>query len=82
MSIDAHFDGEVFIPDSPVDLPVGQKVRVEIQAIETKPPDEKNRGPDFEAILEKLSKFPVNENWPADGAKQLDHYLYGTPKVP
>ena len=28
MSIEAHFNGEVFVPDGPVDMPVGQKVRV------------------------------------------------------
>ena len=82
MSIDAHFDGEVFVPDGPVDLPVGQKVRIELKPVEVKPTPPKTGAPDVEALLEALSKFPINENWPPDGAKQLDHYLYGTPKVP
>jgi len=30
MTISAHFDGQVFVPDDPVTLPVGRKVRVEL----------------------------------------------------
>ena len=75
MTVKARFDGKVFVPEGPVDLPVGQAVRVEIEAetITSGPPD-------FAALLEKLAAFPVNENWPTDGAAQHDHYLYGTPK--
>jgi hypothetical protein len=28
MMIEAHFDGRVFVPDGPIDLPVGHRVRV------------------------------------------------------
>jgi hypothetical protein len=28
MTVSAHFDGRVFVPDRPVDLPVGHRVRV------------------------------------------------------
>ena len=28
MTVSAHFDGRVFVPDGPVDLPVGHRVRV------------------------------------------------------
>ena len=28
MTVNAHFDGQVFVPDGPVDLPVGHRVRV------------------------------------------------------
>jgi hypothetical protein len=28
MTIGAHFDGRVFVPDGPIDLPVGHRVRV------------------------------------------------------
>jgi len=28
MAIGAHFDGRVFVPDGPIDLPVGHRVRV------------------------------------------------------
>ena len=28
MTVNAHFDGRVFVPDGPVDLPVGHRVRV------------------------------------------------------
>jgi hypothetical protein len=31
MTIKAHFDGKVFVPDEPVDLPKDQQVVVEVQ---------------------------------------------------
>ena len=81
MSIEAHFNGEVFVPDGPVNLPLGQRVKVDVPRAENGSSEVKP-GPDFEAILAQLSTFTANEKWPADGAAQLDHYLYGTPKVP
>ena len=30
MTMTAHFDGQAFVPDRPVELPVGRKVRVEL----------------------------------------------------
>jgi len=31
--------------------------------------------------LAKLAdEFPEDPTWPADGASEHDHYLYGTPK--
>ena len=77
MHVTAHFDGRVFVPDGPIDLPVGQKVRIEII-----PTDKGVGAPDAMRLLEAIRQLPVNDNWPSDGVKQLDHYLYGTPKVP
>jgi hypothetical protein len=34
MSIPAHFDGRVFVPDHPTMLPIGRKVRVELEPLE------------------------------------------------
>lgn len=31
LTIKAHFDGKVFVPDEPVDLPTGQPIEVRIQ---------------------------------------------------
>ena len=33
-------------------------------------------------LLQALEKLPENPDWPADGAAQHDHYLYGLPKRP
>ena len=33
MTMTAHFDGQVFVPDRPVELPVGRKVRVELEPL-------------------------------------------------
>jgi hypothetical protein len=32
-TINAHFDGRVFVPDEPVDLPVGTPLRVHVEPI-------------------------------------------------
>jgi hypothetical protein len=30
----AHFDGKVFVPDEPVDVPVGTPLRVRVEAVQ------------------------------------------------
>ena len=74
MTVTAHFNGQVFIPDEPVDLPVGSRVRVVVEPVEApaKP---------LASLLAKLQQLPANPHWPIDGAEQHDHYLYGTPKT-
>jgi hypothetical protein len=32
-TINAHFDGKVFVPDGPVDLPVGAQLRVHVEQV-------------------------------------------------
>ena len=77
MTVTARFDGRVFVPEGPVDLPVGHMVRVVLEpingAIESRP---------LAALAAALEQLPANPDWPADGAAQHDHYLYGTPKQP
>ena len=34
----------------------------------------------FSITPSAVQNLPTNEDWPADGAGQIDHYLYGTPK--
>ena len=41
MTVGAHFDGRVFVPDGPIDLPVGRRVRVIFDPA---------AGPDLEAV--------------------------------
>lgn len=77
MTVTAHFDGRVFVPDGPVDLPVGRRVR-----IVPEPVDGAADSRPLLALLAAVEQLPANPDWPADGAAQIDHYLYGTPKQP
>jgi len=72
MTVTAHFDGRVFVPDCPVDLPIGRRVRLVLE------PELPNAP--LADLLAELDKLPPNPNWPEDGAAQHDHYLHGTPK--
>lgn len=72
--VKARFDGRVFVPETPVDLPVGYTLQIPI-------PREPEVSPKpLAELIEQLESLPENPNWPADGAQQHDHYLYGTPK--
>ena len=67
-SISAHFDGHVLVPDEPLELPIGQPLKVQIQ-IGT---DRENRFADLRALAADLSDAP------SDLAAQHDHYLQGS----
>lgn len=66
----AKFDGDVIVPDEPLDLPRGQRLRVELEPID----GDQSR---FADLLELEADIP---DVPSDLASQHDHYLYGTPK--
>lgn len=66
------FDGAVFRPTEPVDLPADTEYRMTI--------DEANDIPDEERYpLAGLLKFTIDTGL-GDLAEEHDHYLYGTPK--
>jgi hypothetical protein len=69
-SIAAHFDGRFIVPDEPVQLPVGQPLRIHVELVASAPPR-------FAELLRFASDLP---DAPADLSAQHDHYLYGTPK--
>ncbi len=73
MVIRAHYDGKVFIPDEPVDIPTNEPLRLLIVA-----PSDGDRP--LMRLIEAAKAAPATEPWPADGAAELDHYLYDTPK--
>jgi len=75
-TVKARFDGRVFIPEEPVDLPPGSVL--EIPLSNAAPPI-----PSLNPLVElaKLAtEFPEDPEMPTDGAAQHDHYLYGLPK--
>jgi hypothetical protein len=69
-TIKAHFDGKVIVPDEPVQLPVGQPLRVHVEEAEP-------AAPPFADLLGFAADLP---DAPPDLAAQHDHYLYGSPK--
>lgn len=76
MIVKARFDGRVFVPEEPVDLPPGSVVEIPIAPADEGPGDLRP----LARLAEIAEQFPANPDWPEDGAAQHDHYLYGTPK--
>ena len=76
MVIKARYDGRVFIPQQPVDLPVDSELEIVISS--------RSLNTAGESALARLAaiadKYPANPNLPDDLAAQHDHYLYGTAK--
>jgi hypothetical protein len=67
-SITAHFDGQNLVPDEPLELPIGQPLKVQIQfGIESA-----GRFAGLRALAADLPDAP------SDIALRHDHYLHGT----
>jgi hypothetical protein len=77
-TIKARFDGRVFVPDGPVNLPVGLELEIPVNGSAAA----EGSTASLLDLLAKLDELPVNEEWPPDGAEQHDHYLYGVPRRP
>jgi len=69
--VKAHFDGKVFVPDEPVECPKDTPLRLTVQREEDRPLME---------LVRAAGEVPDDPDWPADGAREHDHYLYGAPK--
>lgn len=68
--INAHFDGKAIIPDEPLDIPAGQRLRVSIEL-----------SSEFAPRFAELASFGADlPDAPSDLAAQHDHYLYGCAK--
>ena len=78
MTIRAHFDGKTLVPDEPVNLPINCPMEVEVKVLSPGSPAQRP----LKSLAATLNDLPANPDWPADGAAQHDHYLYGTPKRP
>jgi hypothetical protein len=72
ISIQAHFDGRVIVPEEPIDLPQHEIFMVRIER--------SNEPEDSPSALAWLAKQEVEDNLPADLSRQHDHYLYGAAK--
>lgn len=69
-SVSAHFDGKVIVPEQPLDLPVGQPLRIVVEVVA-------ETAPRFESLLRYAADL---SDAPSDLSAQHDHYLYGCPK--
>ena len=74
MTVNAHFDGKVIVPDEPLDLPLNQALVLQIQSVGGK-----------EVATEESSLSWIADNavdsdaLPVDLSDRHDHYLYGRP---
>lgn len=76
----AQFDGKVFVPTGPVDLPVNEPLELSIVRVADLEPAANGELTGLAKLAEKLKRLPQDPEAPTDLAAQQDHYLYGTPK--
>lgn len=74
MTINAHFDGRVIIPDEPLDLPANQALILQIEPVACTP-----EITDGSALSWLAANAVPSPTQPADLADQHGHYLYGVP---
>jgi hypothetical protein len=77
ISIHAHFDGKVIVPDEPLNLPSGEPLIVRVEPVSGTPPPVEPTGSSLGWLLANASDGAA---LPADLAREHDHYLYGSPK--
>jgi hypothetical protein len=78
ITVKARFDGRVFIPADPVDLPTDCELEISIAPL----PPQPSAPSTLSQLADLARQFPVNPDLPEDLAAQHDHYLYGTPRRP
>ena len=73
--VEAIYENGVLKPEKPLPFKEQQKVTVTVEPA---------RPPIWERIAALAAQVPQEEvdKLPADGAAQIDHYLYGHPKRP
>jgi hypothetical protein len=73
----ARFDGRVFIPEEPVDVPSNELVKLEVIGAGTETRDAPQG---LLALLADAEQYPGNPDAVTDAAAEHDHYLYDTQK--
>jgi hypothetical protein len=92
ITIQAHVDGKVIVPDEPVDVPKGEELVVRVE-IARRPTKRVGAGKSAGGKGKRRPKRPSIHKWarthavaddplPADLGHQHDHYLFGTPRKP
>jgi hypothetical protein len=83
ITLKAHFDGKTLVPDEPVDLPQGQPLLLHVESQASAGPHAVTEEGNGQSAAEWMIENAVDDpSLPTDGARQHDHYLYGTPKRP
>jgi hypothetical protein len=77
-TVKVHFDGRAFVPETPVDLPVGTVLEIAVPLLTNEVPSKSA----LAQLAEIADQFPDDPDSPPDLAEQHDHYLYGTSKHP
>ena len=72
MTVSAHFDGKVIVPDEPLDLLPNEALILQIERVGS------DTAPSEESALDWLAAHAVDsEAVPTDLAERHDFYLYG-----
>jgi hypothetical protein len=84
-AIRAIFDGKVFVPQQPLDIPPGTAASVLLSSAPSNaaPKDQTSSKPPRKPLAELaklLDSLPDNSDLPSDFASEIDHYLYGMPR--
>jgi len=74
MTVNAHFDGKVIIPDEPLDLQPNQALIVKIERV-----GEASESVEESALTWLAANATDSAELANDLADQHDHYLYGHP---
>jgi hypothetical protein len=72
VTVNAHFDGKVIVPDEPLDLPPNQALILQIQ-----PVNGEGEHAEESALAWIAANAVDSEALPEDLADRHDHYLYG-----
>ncbi|MGD9856456.1 MAG: antitoxin family protein [Planctomycetaceae bacterium] len=84
ITVEATYENGQLRLDEPLAVAEGTKVRVTLCTMDLPAPPELDQPSLAERIVARARALPpeVFDAWPADGASQHDHYIYGTPKRP
>jgi hypothetical protein len=75
VAIKGHFDGKVFVPDEPVDVPQNRPLILHVEVA-----GQDAAATAAEDLWATLDRHAGSVDAPSDWSAQHDHYLYGTPK--
>jgi predicted DNA-binding antitoxin AbrB/MazE fold protein len=81
-TIHAIYEGGVFRPTNPVDLPERAEVQLALISAEEQRDQAAGRPSALQRLARVVQQQPGGSDRPRDYAAQVDHYLYGTPKQP
>ncbi len=79
-TVRAHFDGRVFVPESPVELPVGYMLEIAVPGPNATEADTSTASRNPAELVDKLESDCGLVDGPEDWASEHDHHLYGAAK--